>query len=154
MTLREVLERLNDGKTVSEIAKMINKTEDVLKSKLKSAAIVYDFSEEQWKYIGGNAEKSLSRLTTNKIKLLEIDKAYVENEDRNNETTVLCDNMEYKLFKDYLNIDHSLLNEKKTFYLSDDLYTVLKRTSKEKSFKINALLNVLIKKGMEYYKIK
>jgi len=71
MTLREVLEALNSGKTVSEIAKMINKKEEDLERKLNNAAIKYDSNERKWKYTGIDAEKSLSRVVTSRIKGLD-----------------------------------------------------------------------------------
>lgn len=155
MTLREVLEALNSGKTVSEIAKKINKKEEDLKRKLNNAAIIYESNEKKWKYTGIDEEKSLSRVVTSRIKGLDTDKPYIENsKDKSNQKSVLEENVDYKLYKDYLNIDHTLLNEKKTFYLSEEMYTLLKRTSREKSLKINALLSVLLEKGMEYYKIE
>ena len=154
MTLREVLEALNSGKTVSEIAKIINKKEEDLERKLNNAAIKYDSNERKWKYTGIDAEKSLSRVVTSRIKGLDTDKPYIENNrDKTNQKSVLEENVDYILYKDYLNIDHTLLIEKKTFYLSEEMYTLLKRTSREKSLKINALLSVLLEKGMESYKI-
>ena len=71
MTLREVLEALNSGKTVSEIAKIINKKEGDLERKLNNAAIIYDSNEREWKYTGIDEEKSLSRVVTSRIKGLD-----------------------------------------------------------------------------------
>lgn len=148
MTLREVLEALNSGKTVSEIAKKINKKEEDLERKLNNAAIKYDSNERKWKYTGIDAEKSLSRVATSRVKGLDTDKPYIENNrDKTFQKSVLEENVDYILYKDYLNIDHTLLNEKKTFYLSEEMYTLLKRTSREKSLKINALLSVLLRKA-------
>lgn len=57
------------------------------------------------------------------------------------------------MFKDYLKVDHSLLTEKKTFFLTEKMYNTIKNLSIEKSFKINALVNVLLERGLEYYKV-
>lgn len=123
LTLREVLEALNNGKPISEIAKVINKKEVDLERKLNNAAIIYDSNEGKWKYIGVDEEKSLGRVVTSRIKGLDTDKPYIENsKDKSNQKSVLEENVDFKLYKDYLNIDHTLLN-------------------------------VLLEIGMEYYKI-
>src|SRR5699024_4742055 len=57
------------------------------------------------------------------------------------------------LFRDYLEIHQESLTEKKTFFLTENLYYTIKELSKEKSMKINVLVNLLLTKGLDYYDI-
>ncbi|WP_254119012.1 hypothetical protein [Bacillus sp. FJAT-29790] len=121
MKLYEVMEELNTGKTIGELATNLGIRESDLERKLRNAAIVFDEDKKVWVYMGGSAEKSLSRNVNKKIRTLEADKPYVnyEKDQEPKETVVIEKDYEYKLYKDYLNVDPSFLMEKKTFFLSN-----------------------------------
>ncbi|WP_200411021.1 hypothetical protein [Virgibacillus salexigens] len=57
----------------------------------------------------------------------------------------------YELYANSISVDYSLLKEKKTFFLTEEMYKTLKAVSKERSLKINVLIDVLLSKGLEYY---
>ncbi|WP_100332638.1 hypothetical protein [Bacillus xiapuensis] len=57
------------------------------------------------------------------------------------------------LFRDYLEIHQDSLSEKKTFFLTENLYKTIKQLSKDKSMKINVLVNLLLTMGLDHYGI-
>lgn len=61
MKLYEVMEELNTGKTIGELATNLGIRESDLERKVRNAAIVFDEDKEVWGYMGVSAEKSLSR---------------------------------------------------------------------------------------------
>ncbi|MEJ9280654.1 hypothetical protein [Ureibacillus thermosphaericus] len=155
MTLMEVLEQLNNGKTKAEVASMAGISVKDLERKLANAAIEFDQEENEYQYKGTASEDSLSRDIRSRIVVLSVDKPFVKKKQENR-TQIKSEetfDMEYKLFKDYLQVDHSELNEKKTFFLTEEIYNTIKHLSAEKSFKMNGLVNVLLQKGLEYYKV-
>lgn len=87
--------------------------------------------------------------------VLSVDKPFVKKENNKSQKNSKKENndMEYLMFKDYQKVDQSLLTEKKTFFLAEDMYSTIKHLSIEKRFRINALINVLLAKGLEHYKI-
>jgi hypothetical protein len=155
MTFKEVIEQLNNGKTMGEVATELGIRERDLERKIKNAAIVFDEAKKEWKYLGFAAEESLTRGVSGKIVALAVDKPFIKykEEYQQPKQTVVNEDYEYKMYKDYLNIDPSLLTEKKTFFLSEEIYKTIKQQSTIKSLKINVLINLLLFKGLEHYKI-
>jgi hypothetical protein len=155
MKLIEALEQLNNGKSLAEVATMAGINEKDLERKLANAAIEFDQEENEYKYKGIAPEESLSRDVKSRIVILLVDKPFVKKKQENRTPINVEENfdLEYKMFKDYLKVDHSLLKEKKTFFLTEEMYNTIKNLSVEKSFKINALVNVLLERGLEYYKV-
>lgn len=155
MTLMEVLEQLNNGKTKAEVASIAGISVKDLERKLANAAIEFDQEENEYQYKGTASEDSLSRDIRSRIVVLSVDKPFVKKKQENRTPINVEENfdLEYKMFKDYLKVDHSLLKEKKTFFLTEEMYNTIKNLSVEKSFKINALVNVLLERGLEYYKV-
>lgn len=155
MKLIEALEQLNNGKSLAEVATMAGINEKDLERKLANAAIEFDQEKNEYKYKGIAPEESLSRDVKSRIVVLLVDKPFVKKKQENRTQINVEENfdLEYKMFKDYLKVDHSLLKEKKTFFLTEEMYNTIKNLSVEKSFKINALVNVLLERGLEYYKV-
>ncbi|WP_188206952.1 hypothetical protein [Alkalibacillus aidingensis] len=153
MTLQEVLNQLNDGILITEVAKRagIDK-EQKLSTKLQNAAIVYNEQNNQWNYIGNSPSISLSREVNKPIKLLKVDRPFVSREEKHQRTNPKEHNdKNYELYANSISVDYSLLKEKKTFFLTEEMYKTLKVISKERSLKINVLIDVLLSKGLEYY---
>ncbi|NPC94749.1 hypothetical protein HOO54_21610 [Bacillus sp. WMMC1349] len=48
MQLKEVLLLLNDGKSIADIAELVQKSERLIVNKLKSASIEFDYEEGSW----------------------------------------------------------------------------------------------------------
>ncbi|WP_251025716.1 hypothetical protein [Bacillus sp. ISL-47] len=155
MTLYDLIEELNTGKTISEIAAELGIRELDLERKVKNAAIVFEGDKKVWKYLGNAAEESLCRPVKSKIYALEVDRPFINNKEKYKKPkqTIDKEDYEYRMYKEYLNIDPELLTEKKTFFLSEEIYKTIKHESKKKSLKINVLLNLLLIKGLEHYKI-
>lgn len=150
MKIKNVIEELNKGKSIATMAKELNiQKESLLLDKLNRAAVYFNEEIDEWEYRGGNAEKSLARDITRKIKCLTVDSAFV-NEDKLDEKT---DDL-FILFQDYQSIKWSSLNTRKTVFFEGEFYEFLRNYSIENGFKLNALMTVLIKKGLEAYNIK
>ncbi|MDL0421358.1 hypothetical protein QPM05_14820 [Caldibacillus thermoamylovorans] len=155
MKLIEVLDELNNGKSLAEVASMAEVNEKDLERKLVNAAIEFDQKENEYKYKGIAPEESLNRDVKSRIVVLLVDKPFVKR-IQENRTPINGDktiDMEYRMYKDYVKVDHSKLKEKKTFFLTEEMYNTIKHLSVEKSFKINALINVLLEKGLKYYNV-
>ena len=60
MTLMEVLEQLNNGKTKAEVASIAGISVKDLERKLANAAIEFDQEENEYQYKGTASEDSLS----------------------------------------------------------------------------------------------
>lgn len=151
MKIQNVIEELNQGKSIAEMTRELKlPKESLLIEKLNRAAV--SFSEEigKWEYRGGNAEKSLNRDITKKIKCLTVDSPFVHSDEKQNEQS---DDL-FKLFQDYQAIKWSSLDTRKTIFFEEEFYEFLRSYSIESGFKLNALLTVLIKKGLEAYNIK
>lgn len=155
MILMEALEQLNSGKSLTEIASMAGISVKDLERKLANAAVEFDQGENEYKYKGIAPEESLNRELKSRIVVLSVDKPFIKKKSDNRETKSDVENIdiEYIMFKDYQKVDHSLLTEKKTFFLTEEMYQTIKNLSVEKSYKINALINILLEKGLEYYNI-
>lgn len=155
MEIEKVIELLNTGKSLEEVAVIIGIDVRDLKRKLVNAAVEFDNEKKQYEYKGVAPEQSLSRDIKKKIMVLLVDKPFVikENNKNQNNSKKETNDMEYLMFKDYQKVDQSLLTEKKTFFLAEEMYCTIKHLSIEKRFRINALINVLLAKGLEHYKI-
>lgn len=155
MLIREVLSELNNGKSEEDIAKKLGMDLNVFNNKLKNAASEFDEVNKKWNYYGSDAEKSLNRDITKTIKVLGVDRAFV---DRHKQTAakvedVLTKDFEYALFKDYIDMNNKKLPAKKTFTLTEEIYDTIKDVSKKKSMKINVLINLLLERGLQFYNI-
>jgi len=156
MLLKEILFELKNGKSIDDMANELGMDLNKLKTKLKNAAVDYDALNKMWDYYGSDAEKSLNREIKQPIKVKDVDRAYV---DRHKQTTKAKNvskndfDIEYTLFKDYLDTNNKPLKSKKTFTLNEEIYNTIKETSKKKSMKINVLINVLLEKGLTLYNI-
>ena len=152
MKICEVVASLNSGKTIVEIAKELSITkETTLEEKLNRAAVYYNQEIMCWEYVGEFPEKSLSRDITSRIDELQIDKPFIRNrkgmvDDAND---VL-----FNVFKDYQSIWWADFNVRKTVFFQEDFYSELKKYSVDNKLKLNVFINILIKKGLEAYKIK
>lgn len=151
MTFEDVLEQLNNGKPMDEVAVNTGLSVRDLERKLVNAAIEFDEEKNLYEYKGIAPEQSLIRDVKSRIVVLQVDKPYVKKDvdNRQNKVDIKNIDMEYILFKDYHKVDKSLLTEKKTFFLTEEMYNNIKKLSVEKSFRINALVNVLLAKGLE-----
>lgn len=133
-----------------EVARKLDINVLTLRSKLKSARVIYDGEKKCWICISNDPEASLKRDIYKTIKILKIDRvvdAHMGKEKVNdsNENTL------YELFKTYRSVESEKLIEKKSFFLTTETYKHIKRLSKENSLKINLLIHVLLEKGLEYY---
>ncbi|MFB4474255.1 hypothetical protein ACDI16_15220 [Oceanobacillus caeni] len=155
MTLLEVLEKLNNKKPLAEVASMAGIAPKDLERKLASAAIEYDKEDERYKYKGTALKESLRREVDKRIVVLNVDAPFVKKKvgNRKGKNTAKNIDIEYIMFKDYQKVNQSLLKEKKTFFLTEEMYSTIKTLSTSKSFRINAILNILLEKGLEYYKL-
>lgn len=155
MTLNEVIVRLNNGTTIGALARELGIRERDLERKIKNAAIVFDEDKKIWRYMGIAEVESLSRGVKGKIFALEIDRPFIspKEELQHPKPTLNNADYEYRMYKDYLNIDPELQTEKKTFFLSKRVYKTLKHESTRRSLKINVMLNLLLIKGLEHYNI-
>lgn len=154
MTVIEVIEELNNGKPVLELASELNKSTKLLKTKLNNAAVEFEADTKVWKYIGPNKETSLNRDITKTIKLLAIDKPFVKRNELNNKQSRPSYDSDYTLYKNYLAVSQELIETKKTIFFSEDIYDLIKSISKRKSLKISVLIHVLLTKGLEFYSLK
>lgn len=155
MRLKDVLLALNNGKSEEDLAKELGMNLTVFKNKLKNAAIELDDVNKKWNYYGSDAEKSLDRDITKTVKVLGVDRAFV---DRHKQTVAKVDNAvtkdsEYALFKEYIDMNNLELLAKKTFTLSEEIYDTIKGVSKKNSMKINVLINLLLERGLQFYNI-
>ncbi|MDR4887530.1 hypothetical protein RGU12_08140 [Fredinandcohnia sp. QZ13] len=153
MKIIRVIEELNNGKPILELASELGISAKLLKTKLNNAAIEFDADTKVWKYIGPNKEISLNRDITKTIKLLAIDKPFVKrNEINNKQSSPSCDS-DYILYKDYLSGSQEKIETKKTIFFSEDIYDLIKSISKRKSLKISVLIHVLLTRGLEFYNL-
>lgn len=155
MLISEVLSNLNNGKSEEDLAKELGMDLKMLKIKLKNAACEFDDVNKKWDYYGLDAEKSLKRDVTKTIKVLGVDRAFVDRH-KQSETevdNVLTKDFEYALFKDYIDMNNQELLEKKTFTLTEEIYDTIKDVSKRNSMKINVLINLLLERGLDFYNI-
>lgn len=151
MKIQNVIEELNQGKSIAEMTRELEfAKESLLIDKLNRAAITFNKEIKKWEYIGGNAAKSLDRDITKKIKCLTVDLPFVQSDGKQNEQT---DDL-FKLFQDYQAVKWSSLNTRKTIFFEEEFYEFLRSYSIDNGFKLNALLTVLINKGLEAYNIK
>jgi len=152
----EVIESLNNGTSPQEIAQQLNiKNVNTLNEKLANAAVYLNDENNEWEYVGVIPRKSLSREITKRVQRLQEDKVYLKKElvssvQKNIEDSELL----YILFKDYKKVKWNNLNVRKTIFIEEELYSHLKVFSEENALKLNALLTVLIKKGLESYQLK
>lgn len=156
MKIGEVIESLNNGTSPQEIAQQLNiKNVNTLNEKLANAAVYLNDENNEWEYVGVIPRKSLSREITKRVQRLQEDKVYLKKElvssvQKNIEDSELL----YILFKDYKKVKWNNLNVRKTIFIEEELYSHLKVFSEENALKLNALLTVLIKKGLESYQLK
>ncbi|MGY0694068.1 hypothetical protein ACW2QC_15020 [Virgibacillus sp. FSP13] len=153
MEIIRVIDELNNGEPISDMASELGISVKLLKTKLKNAAVSFDSDAKVWKYNGSNKEISLSRDITKTIKLLGVDKPFVNRNATNNKKSSASYDSDYKLYKDYLAVNQEKIETKKTIFFSDDNYDTIKNISKERSLKISVLIHVLIMKGLEYYNL-
>ncbi|WP_100332639.1 helix-turn-helix transcriptional regulator [Bacillus xiapuensis] len=78
MLIEEVIERLNEGQKLEELAEQLGMSPTQLKLKLTNAAVEYDEKSFEWVYRGIVKEKSLTRDITKTIKRLKEDKPYIK----------------------------------------------------------------------------
>ncbi|MCU9612723.1 hypothetical protein OEV98_03975 [Caldibacillus lycopersici] len=121
MTLNEVIVRLNNGTTIGALARELGIRERDLERKIKNAAIVFDEDKKIWRYMGIAEVESFSRGVKGKIFALEIDRPFIspKEELQHPQPTLNNADYEYRMYKDYLNIDPEVLTGKKTFFLSN-----------------------------------
>ena len=151
MKIQNVIEELNKGKSIAEMTSELKfQKESLLVEKLNRAAVYLNEEVGEWEYLGENAEKSLARDITKKIKCLTVDSPFVYVDEKLEEKT---DDL-FKIFQAYQAIKWSNLNTRKTIFFEEELYDFLREYSVENGFKLNALITVLIMKGLEEYHIK
>ncbi|WP_274307971.1 hypothetical protein [Solibacillus daqui] len=153
LTLAQVLGLLNEGTDLQEVADNLNIKISILESKLTNAAVVNE--NGVWMYKGGNEITSLNRPVKKKVKVINADKEFlgieiIKNTSRSEEHI----DADYELYKDCREISWADLVAKKSFHLQQELYDVIKQTSVEKSIKFNVLVNSLLLKGLEHYRLK
>jgi len=153
MLIEEVIERLNEGQKLEELAEQLGMSPTQLKLKLTNAAVEYDEKSFEWVYRGIVKEKSLTRDITKTIKRLKEDKPYIKVKENRRDYGDENRDKYLTLFRDYLEIDQDSLSEKKTFFLTENLYKTIKQLSKDKSMKINVLVNLLLTMGLDHYGI-
>ncbi len=153
MLIEEVIERLNEGKKLEELAEQLGMSPTQLKLKLTNAAVEYDEKSFEWVYRGIVKEKSLTRDITKTIKRLKEDKPYIKVKENRRDYGDENRDKYLTLFRDYLEIHQDSLSEKKTFFLTENLYKTIKQLSKDKSMKINVLVNLLLTMGLDHYGI-
>lgn len=157
MIIGEVIDRLNNGTNPQEIAQQLNiKNVNILFDKLENAAVYLNDENNKWEYVGIVPEKSLNREITKRVQRLQEDKAYLKKETATPTPTPkdLGDSeLLYILFKDYQKVKWNSLNVRKTIFIEEDLYSQLKVFSEKNALKLNALITVLIKKGLESYQM-
>ncbi|MBD8070010.1 hypothetical protein [Bacillus sp. PS06] len=155
MLIKDILFALNNGKSEGDLAKELGMSLTVFKNKLRNAAIELDDVNKKWNYYGSDEEKSLDRDITKTVKVLGVDRAFV---DRHKQSVAKVDNAEtkdskYELFKDYINMNNQELLAKKTFTLTEEIYDTIKGVSKKNSMKINVLINLLLERGLHFYNV-
>lgn len=151
MKIKTVVEELNKGKTIAEMTSELTlQKESLLTEKLNRAAVYLNEENEKWEYRGENVEKSLERDITRKVKCLAVDAPFVKSE---NKVDVKTDDL-FKLFQEYQSIKWANLNTRKTVFFEAEFYEHLKIYAVENGFKLNTLITILIKKGLESYNIK
>ena len=153
MLIEEVIERLNEGQEFEELAEQLGMSPTQLKIKLTNAAVECDEKSFEWVYRGIIKEKSLTRDITKTIKRLKEDKPYIKVKENRRDYGVENRDKYLALFRDYLEIHQDSLSEKKTFFLTENLYKTIKQLSKDKSMKINVLVNLLLTMGLDHYGI-
>lgn len=153
MLIEEVIERLNEGQKLEELAEQLGMSPTQLKLKLTNAAVEYDEKSFEWVYRGIVKEKSLTRDITKTIKRLKEDKPYIKVKENRRDYGDENRDKYLTLFRDYLEIHQDSLTEKKTFFLTENLYKTIKQLSKDKSMKINVLVNLLLTMGLDHYGI-
>lgn len=154
VTLLEAIDLLNKGKIITEVANQAGVRANVLRNKLMNAAIKYDENERKWVYLGSDKEYSLSRKVKQRIVVYDVDEPYIESKvsNKNSDVTNVHD-IEYELYSEYMKVDHSSLKEKKTFFLTVEMYQTIKSISRNRSLKINGLIQILLARGLEYYNL-
>lgn len=153
MEIIRVIDELNNGKPISDMASELGMPVKLLKTKLKNAAVEFDPESKVWEYIGSNKELSLGRDITKTVKLLSADKPFVKKEKSNNKQFGKSFDSDYKLYMDYLAADQEKIDTKKTIFFTEDSYDRIKSISKKRSLKISVLIHVLLSKGMAYYSL-
>ncbi|WP_240473303.1 hypothetical protein [Oceanobacillus caeni] len=117
MTFEDVIDQLNNGKPMEEVAVNVGISVRDLERKLVNAAIEFDEENELYEYKGITPEQSLIREVKSRIVVLQVDKPYVKKDvDNRQKADIKNIDMEYILFKDYHKVNKSLLTEKKTFF--------------------------------------
>jgi hypothetical protein len=150
MDFYTVIQLLNSGKSLQEVADELKMRVSVLEDKLSNAAVVLE--NGVWKYIGNSADKSLSRNVKNRIKVLKDDEEFVKRKKViKNQNENHHHDLAYDLHLKVRSLDVSKLTDKKSIFFIPDLYADLKKISKENSYKINVLINILLMKGLEFY---
>ncbi|MEK4131271.1 hypothetical protein NYE67_16635 [Solibacillus sp. FSL W8-0474] len=152
VTIKEVVTLLNEDISMEVVAQKLGLRVNVLEAKLAKAAVVSG-EDGQWIYIGENKKESLARNIYKKIYVKSYDQKYVQIYDTietvANEPVT---NLDYELYKESLKVKNPI--HKKSVLFEEGLYDDLKEVSQKKSIKISQLINVLIKKGLDYYESK
>src|SRR5699024_2423975 len=117
MLIEEVIERLNEGQKLEELAEQLGMSPTQLKLKLTNAAVEYDEKSFEWVYRGIVKEKSLTRDITKTIKRLKEDKPYIKVKENRRDYGDENRDKYLTLFRDYLEIHQDSLSEKKKFFL-------------------------------------
>lgn len=150
LPLKEVVLLLNKMQSIEEVAIQLDLRVNVLRAKLKNAAIK-NIDTGEWIYVGGNESKSLSRNVYSKIFAKPYDHVFNELDDKDLEYEV-ANHLNYlELYKDSLLVKDPI--DKKSILFEAGLYNELRLLSQNSSIKMNKLVNVLVKKGLEYYRI-
>ncbi|MFK5710156.1 hypothetical protein [Lysinibacillus boronitolerans] len=157
MTFQEVIDRLNNGTNLLDLAKELNIERRSLENKLATRAIVYVKENEIWEYKGNNPTISLQTAVTSRTVTLDCDKAFVDSlkvdtplKSKPKEHNV---NMEYQLFLDYKSVSQLKLDIKKTILVNKLQFTSLKQYSELNGLKLNQFIATLIKAGLDHYQI-
>ncbi|MBK3497175.1 hypothetical protein JFL43_20555 [Viridibacillus sp. YIM B01967] len=156
VTIKEVMALLNANETIESVKQKLQIRTDILEAKLANSAVGLN-NEGQWEYFGGNQNESLGRNVYSKIFVRPYDKEYIESikelksDSRTSHVNETLIDVDYELYRNSLKVKNA--TDKKSVLFEEGLYEELKLFSKNKSIKMSSLLNTLIKKGLEYYRL-
>lgn len=153
VTIKGVVTMLNNQQSIEQVAESLQMRVNVLTAKLANAAVRLN-DEGKWVYVGENESDSLARNIYKKTYVKLYDRKYVSLNDelKDDESNVSEVDLDYELYKASLNVQSAV--DKKSVLFEEGLYEELKKLSQMKKIKVSSLINVLIKKGLEHYRLK
>lgn len=154
MLISEVLDFLNEGNSISDLAKKLNKPAGSLLKKLKNSCVEFDNETNEWLCSSNDKYTALNRDITKTIKVLKVDKELNQNQSAEVHSEIKTKDKEYELFLSYRDVDHSELTEKKSLFLTEENYELIKSICKKNSFKINGFIHVLLETGLKSFNLK